>query len=499
MGWFFGLSARTKILAVFGLVLALLVAVASFAYTSLRSIRDSQQALYDTQFANAVDAIQITAHQNHIRSNLFQMIILTDRAEQDNEYRDIKELEAKVKTIADPLFARNRGNEEFSAALDQWMQASEDSTETRDNRILPPLFAGDRDLAYSAAMGEQVERYQAMREASDRIVALAQRNAADALEASDALAAQAMSLFLAAAALGIGVTAVAMFFLSRAMRAFTREINEGVSVLAASSSEIMSSSTQVAAGATETASAIAETTSTVEEVRQTAHLANQKAKAVSDSSQRASDVARTGSLAVQETADGMRSIREQMDTIAESITRLSEQGQSIGGIIGTVDDIAEQSNLLAVNAAIEAAKAGEQGRGFGVVAQEMRNLAEQSKEATKQVRQILNDIQRGVSQAGMATEQGARAVHSGTKRSEDAGKAIRTLQDGVTESAQAALQIAASSQQQLAGMDQVATAMESIREAGEQNAAATRQVEDSARGLGELGQKLKQLINHYKI
>src|SRR5690606_19068004 len=107
------------------------------------------------------------------------------------------------------------------------------------------------------------------------------------------------------------------------------------------------------------------------------------------------------------------------------------QSQSIGSIIATVDDLAEQSNLLAVNAAIEAAKAGEQGKGFAVVAQEVRNLAEQSKESTKQVRQILNDIQKSVSSVGMATEQGSKAAESGIKQAEGAARAIHQLVAGI--------------------------------------------------------------------
>jgi methyl-accepting chemotaxis protein len=106
--------------------------------------------------------------------------------------------------------------------------------------------------------------------------------------------------------------------------------------------------------------------------------------------------------------EGMKKIQTQMESIAESVVKLSEQSQAIGEIIASVNDLAEQSNLLAVNAAIEAAKAGEQGKGFAVVAQEVKSLAEQSKQATSQVRTIFNDIQKATTAAVLATEQGAR-------------------------------------------------------------------------------------------
>src|SRR2546428_2516980 len=170
---------------------------------------------------------------------------------------------------------------------------------------------------------------------------------------------------------------------------------------------------------------VVETTTTVEEMKQGAQMTSQKAKEVSETAQRTAQVYQAGHKSVEETAEGMNRIRLQMEAISESIAWLSEQTQAISEIITTVNDLADQSNLLAVNAAIEAAKAGEQGKGFAVVAQEVRNLAEQSKQATAQVRTILTDIQNATSTAVMATELGAKAVDAGVKQSAEAAGAIR--------------------------------------------------------------------------
>lgn len=285
----------------------------------------------------------------------------------------------------------------------------------------------------------------------------------------------------------------------KGLREITGEVIEGVNVLASSTSEIMASTTQVASGATETATAVSETTSTVEEVKQTAQVASQKAKGVSDTAQKAVQVAQNGKKAVEESINGMTRIQEQVSFIAESIVRLSEQSQAIGEIITTVNDLAEQSNLLAVNASIEAAKAGEQGKGFAVVAQEVKSLAEQSKEATAQVRGILADIQKATNAAVMTTEQGSKAVETGMRQSKEAGEAIRLMGENIEEAAHAAVQIAASSQQQLTGMSQVAQAMENIKLASEQNVSGVKQVEATAQGLHELGQKLKMMIGKYRV
>ncbi len=281
------------------------------------------------------------------------------------------------------------------------------------------------------------------------------------------------------------------FYLTRSI---TRQLRETITQLSSSSTEILAMTTQVAAGAAETATAISETTTTVEEVKQTAQLSSQKAKNVSDSSQKATQATQTGRKSVEASVEGMKRIQTQMESIADSIVKLSEQSQAIGEIIATVNDLAEQSNLLAVNAAIEAAKAGEQGKGFAVVAQEIKSLAEQSKQATAQVRNILSDIQKATSAAVMATEQGSKAVEAGVKQSTEAGESIRVLADTITEAAQAATQIAASSQQQLVGTDQVALAMENIKQASTQNVAATKQAEQACRNLNDLGQHLRSMI-----
>ena len=283
------------------------------------------------------------------------------------------------------------------------------------------------------------------------------------------------------------------------MRQHLESITKGIGALTVAASEIMATSTQIASGATQTASAVAETTATIEELRQTIHLSSQKAKEVSDYSNQTAQVSLDGKNAVDATRDGMSRIRHQMDSIAESIVKLSEQNQAIGTIIAAVNDMADQSNLLAVNASIEAAKAGEQGKGFAVVAQEVRNLAEQSKQATGQVRLILNDIQKAISTAVMATEQGGKVVEVGVNQSSEAGDSIRMLADAVSSSAQASVQIVAATNEQLVGMDQVAQAMESIKQASDQNVFGIRQVETAIHNLSGLGQNLKEMVEHYRI
>ena len=283
------------------------------------------------------------------------------------------------------------------------------------------------------------------------------------------------------------------------LREQIRGLGEGANALASSASEIVAASSQLTSSATESAAAVSETTITVEEVRQTALVAGQKAEAVADSAKQAAQNAEDGRKSTDDVVAGMCQIRQQMEAIAASMVRLSEQGQAIGQIVASVDDLAAQSNLLAVNAALEASRAGEHGKGFKVVAQEVRSLAEQSRRATNQVRTILSEIQKATTAAVMATEQGGKAVASGERQTAAAGESIEALANSVAAAAQAAMQIAASGQQQLVGVDQVAAAMVSIKQSSTQNVSSAKQLETAAHDLNDLGTRLKQMVEKYKV
>ena len=279
----------------------------------------------------------------------------------------------------------------------------------------------------------------------------------------------------------------------------TQETVQGINILAEAVAEISSTISELAANASETATAVSETSTTMEEVKQTAYLSSKKAQQVAELAQKTSQISQNGRQVTTRSVEGMGRIKEQMETITTSIVNLSERNQAISQIIATVNDLADQSNLLAVNAAIEAAKAGEQGKGFAVVAQEIKNLAEQSKRATAQVQAILNDIQKATTSAVIVTEQGGKTVDSGVQQSLQAGEVIVSLANSVNEAADAATQIAVSSQQQLIGTDQMVVALESIKQASLQNVDGSRQLESAAHDLNTLGQRLKELVERYQV
>lgn len=283
------------------------------------------------------------------------------------------------------------------------------------------------------------------------------------------------------------------------LRKMAENIYKATSNIASASSEILAAASQHNQSATQQAASINQTNTTVEEVRQTAGQTTERAMSVAAVAQKAADISAAGRTAVADTINGMSQIKEKVESIAENIVSLSEQSQQIGDIIQTVNDIAEQSNLLALNASIEAARAGEQGKGFAVVASEVKNLAEQSQQATAQVKTILSDIQRATDTLVMVTEEGAKGVDSGVVLANQAGDTIQQLAESINESALAAQQIVASAQQQAAGMDQIALAINDINQSTSQALASTKQTEKAAQGLSDLGNSLKELVAEYKI
>jgi methyl-accepting chemotaxis protein len=192
---------------------------------------------------------------------------------------------------------------------------------------------------------------------------------------------------------------------------------EAAGQVASVTAQIVASTTEQAAGAQEQAAAVSQTVATVDEVTQTADQAAQRAKAVGEAVQRTRDVGKAGRQVVEDSIAALGNVKEQVEGTAEGILALAEQAQAIGEIIAAVNDIAEQTNLLALNAAIEASRAGEHGRGFAVVAGEVKALAEQSKKATAQVRQILGEVQKATNAAVLSTEEVTKGVASAASAS----------------------------------------------------------------------------------
>ncbi len=262
---------------------------------------------------------------------------------------------------------------------------------------------------------------------------------------------------------------------------------------------ILATATQQAHMASGHASAISETSTTVTEIAETSRQATAHADTVVGIARKSEDLSKEGEYAVQQTLAAMGNLGDQVKAIALSITELSERTLQIGDIMGSVKDLAEQSNLLALNASIEAAKAGEHGKGFAVVALEMRNLAEQSKLAAGQVKAILGEVQKGTRQAVAATEEGSKRALATITLAQGSGRSIAGLTEVLKESSLAGRQIAGNTRQQTIGVEQIVSAINQLSTSMNESLAGTRSIERVATSLTTLSHRLSELTNRYEV
>jgi methyl-accepting chemotaxis protein len=547
MNWINNLSTRAKLFASSGVLLLMMLGIFGFSISSLNRIRADQQemTIYDLEILNAI--AELREKENWQRIRILDAMVAKEASLRDRLLAEIEQnisgVNQQVEILEKKLTADSQTTRQTTSRITEFRTVLEAYRQTRREQI-KMILAGLQEQAATVAEIQEPrfirmnailseiygDSFQHVRESSAHLISLTaaatsvitvvgaaavilaiiialtlSRSIAEPLRRFAALAdrAAAGDLSVQEAPLQredeVGILSRAFGRLLESLRSQIHNITEGVNVLGASAAEISTATIQLAATAAQTAAAINETTTTVEELRQTAIVSSQKAKAVAETSQQSSHVAQGGRTAIDDTVVAINRIREQMESIADRMVRLKDQSQSIGQIVTTVEDLAAQSNMLAVNAAIEAARAGDQGKGFAVVAQEVRNLANQSKQATAQVMAILGEIEKATTSAMLATDQGGKTVEAGVSEASQAGQAILQLASSFTESTSAAAQIAASSQQQLIGVEQVVISMQELKDASLQNADGAKQLEGSAQNLQNLGERLRGLVQHYKL
>ncbi len=277
-----------------------------------------------------------------------------------------------------------------------------------------------------------------------------------------------------------------------------QRLAESVASTASASSEISASTKQMAVGAQEQTAQATEVVGAVEEMTKTIIENAQNANKALETAKKASHIAEVGGKVVRETVEGMNRIADVVKKSAVTVQALGKSSDQIGEIIQVIDDIADQTNLLALNAAIEAARAGDQGRGFAVVADEVRKLAERTTKATKEIAQMIKQIQNDTVGAVKSMEEGTREVDHGIELTQRAGSSLTEIVDVVSLLTDMATQIAAGSEQQSSTAEQISKNVEAISSVTQESAAGTQQIAQTAEDLNQLTESLNEIVGHFK-
>ncbi len=490
------LKTRGKLITGFAIVLMATLSAITLTYNNINSLDRANFAVHELD-SIAYEITSLRADLNRVRALSLELFVEKESTHMNYLIEEINtkesELQTKSKAIDSTVLMH------FTTEAHRGI--SQDIEKYISNRInyLELINSGKREEAYTLIKNVQNLCYESLRMSSSELEKSILKIRNSHTEHSNLLKRRiSFQIVLFGSIISLLILLLSIFIL-RMIRKITTEIRSGVEILAYSSSNILTTITEISAGASETAAAVSETTATIEEVRQTATMSNQKAKSLIESSQKVSNSAEKGKSSLDEVITGMEKIDFQMKKISDTVLKLSEQNRKIGEITSTVSDIADQSNLLAVNAAIEAAKAGEHGRGFTVVAQEIRNLADQSKRATIQVKEILNQVNKSVENAVEVTDEAARTVEAGKELVMQSGEVIDILAENIEESGEVSLQISSSNHQQMAGMDQIVPAMENIKKASEQNVNGMQQAQSATQEIHNLGQTLRKILVKYDL
>ncbi|MBI5639098.1 MAG: methyl-accepting chemotaxis protein [Nitrospirae bacterium] len=283
------------------------------------------------------------------------------------------------------------------------------------------------------------------------------------------------------------------------LREMTRKIIDVTSTLASSSEEVSATTAQISNGINDQTSQVEQSATATTEISQTIMDVAKNASEASTASKEATEIALEGKRVVEETVSGMMNIARTVEESSKTIEELGESSKQIGEIINVIKDIADQTNLLALNAAIEAARAGEQGRGFAVVADEVRKLAERTTKATGQISAMISKIQNDTEVSVKSMSEGKESAEEGVKLVERARESLDRIVGASERCLDMVRLIATATEEQSTAIEEVSTTMESIASVSKSSLTAVSQINTATNDLARLAGELKQLVGWFKV
>ena len=475
-----------KIAAGFAAVVALAILLSGIAAYALRTVVASKDRVIEVNARNLIDAERLRSATERKGSAARGYFLTRDAAFLERMKSARGDFAAIITDLKTHTYT-----DEGRGLVDQ-MERAEAQHQAALDRVVSLRSTNATIEAVARAFDEDVlPKREALDQSVSAFVVLEQRRLDDGRAASTAAASSAQTAVGLVSLLAILLATAIAIVLTRAL---SRQIGAAVQHVQSSSSELQAASNQQATGAKEQATAMNEITTTITELLATSKQIAESAQRVARIAEETAQGARSGEQTVVKTTDSLATIKRQVDLIVSHMLDLGKKSQQIGGILEIINELAEQTNILAINATIEAAGAGEAGKRFAVVADEIRKLADRVGGSTKEIRGLIDEIRAAVNTTVMTTEGGTKAVEAGARHFADVAAAFNQIMSLVSTTTEAAREIELSTKQQTTAVEQVNLAVANVAQATRETEASSSQTYQTASQLTGLSLDLMRLI-----
>jgi methyl-accepting chemotaxis protein len=480
--WTFGEKVGTG----FAVAIALAVTIGAVAIYALNSVVDAKDRVITLRgrVVQDVERLRVWIEKTASANRGFLL------SGEDTFLAELREARAKVAEIIDAL-ATTLPSEEGRRMLAAIAQAESDHRQAVDD-VIAQRKAGATVEVVAGLFDAKNRPLRAKLEDTLRPFLEFERRLATAdSAAASATASLAITLVIAIGAAAILLGALMAFVLARTL---SRQIATAVSQVQSSATELQAAANQQAVGAKEQSTAMTEISTTITELLATSRQIAESARRVVQVADQTAGSARSGESTVSSANEAIAAIRRQVDLIVNHMLDLGKKSQQIGAVLDIVSELAEQTNILAINATIEAAGAGETGKRFGVVADEIRKLADRVSGSTKEIRTLIDDVRTAVNTTVMATEAGSKSVDAGSRQFVEVTSSFKQIGGLVVTTTDAAREIELSTKQQSTAVEQVNVAISNIAQATKETEASSGQTLQTASQLAGLSKDLLRLV-----
>ncbi len=481
---------QTKVWLGFGVMVGLSALTAGIAVYALQTVVSSKDAVISVNARSLINAARLQAASNHASAGFRGFMAFPEKQ------RFIEEWTASRKEFQEVFTElQSRVNTERAKRLLAEIEQSHAAVLTVEDRCVGiRTTKGGLEAVAPIVQNEDLPRRDKLARDVTDFVALERSLLDDARSRSTARASTAGTLLVSLAIAAVSFAGVTALLLGRTL---SRQIGSAVQHVQTSSAELQTSANQQATGAQETSTVMSEVTTTMSELLATSRQITDSGQQVAHIAEETATAARNGNQTVMKSQEGIESIRQQVNIVVTHMLELGKKSQLIGGVLDIINELAEQTNILSINATIEAAGAGEHGKRFAVVGDEIRKLADRVGGSTKEIRALVEEIRGAVNTTVLATESGSKAVDAGLRHFEDVTRAFKQITELVSTTTQAARAIELSTKQQMSAVEQVSSALSGAAQASRENEVTSSQTLQTATQLANLSRELSLIVRSH--